>query len=174
MVAMHHAIYKRDPDLLSLSLNGPIPKASDNVDKAWDPVSGSLETLPQYIKSRMHAIEESGDFESEEMQEIHMVVFHNFYSRNGIFADCAFTSFLGNNEEVYVGLWGTIDYFNMTGTLASFDLCDDIGALKHLPVLLTTGEFHMVRPIVVHSLYKALPLSERFCFQNLDMLPSLM
>mmetsp|Transcript_32355 Transcript_32355/g.58507 ORF Transcript_32355/g.58507 Transcript_32355/m.58507 type:complete len:94 (-) Transcript_32355:490-771(-) len=89
MIAMQNAIYKRDPKLLSLSLNGPIPRATDYVDVAWDPVDGSIGTLPSYTKNRMKAICESQEYESKEMQEIQMSVFHNFYSRNGLFADCA-------------------------------------------------------------------------------------
>lgn len=48
MINMQNVIHKRDPDLLSLTLNGPVPKASDYVDKAWDPVEGSIGTLPKY------------------------------------------------------------------------------------------------------------------------------
>jgi hypothetical protein len=42
-----------------------------------------------------------------------MSLFHNFYSRNGLFADCALQSFLmTKNEEVAVGaMWAPIDFF---------------------------------------------------------------
>ena len=120
MIAMQNAIYKRDPNLLSLSLNGPIPRATDYVDVSWDPVEGSIGTLPHYIKSRMQAIQESQDYESEEMQEIQMVVFHNFYSRNGLFADCALQSFMGTNEEVAVGMWAPIDFFHHYRNVGGF------------------------------------------------------
>lgn len=168
MIAMRSVIHKRDPNLLSLSLNGPIPKVSDYVDKAWDPMEGSIGTLPEYIKSRMHAIEASGGFESEEMQEIQMTVFTNFYSRNGLFADCAAKSFMTSNEEVAIGMWAAIDFFNITGTLKNFDLWDDIynGALKDIPVLLTSGKYDVVRPVTVGALFDALPLSEKVVFPN--------
>jgi pimeloyl-ACP methyl ester carboxylesterase len=77
MIAMQNATYKRDPKLLSLSLNGPIPRATDYVDVAWDPADDSIGTLPPYIKSHMKAIQESQEYESKEMQEIQMSVFHN-------------------------------------------------------------------------------------------------
>ena len=168
MIAMQNAIHKRNPDLLSLTLLGPVPKAADYADKAWDPVEGSIGTLPKYIKSRMLKIEESGDFESEEMQEIQMVVLQEFYMRNGLLPDCAAKSFVNANEEVSVGMWGAIDFFNVTGTLKDFDLWPDIkdGALNDIPILLTSGEYDMVRPVTLNALYETLPLSEKILFPN--------
>lgn len=161
-IAMMNAIESRDPNLLSLALNGPVPRATDYHDISWDPVEGAIGTLPNNIKKRMLAIEEAGDFESEEMQEITAAVLANFYSRNGLFADCVMESLEGINEEVDLGMWGPVDFLNMTGTLKDFDLWPDInnGALKDIPILLTSGQFDMVRPVTVDALHKQLSLSE--------------
>lgn len=164
MIAMQNVIEKPNANLLSLTLNGPIPKATDWTKISWDPVEGSIGTLPNYIKSRMLAIEKAGDFDSEEMQEIQMVVLANFYSRNGLFPDCASKSFFGTNEEIAVKMWGAIDFFNITGTLKDFDLWPDINdgaAFKDIPTLLISGEYDMVRPVTVDAMYERMPLSEK-------------
>jgi len=168
MIAMYNAIHKRDPNLLSLSLNGPVPKATDWADMAWDPIEGTIGTLPNYIKKRLLAIEKAGDFDSEEMMELQVVIIQDFYTRNGLIADCAAKSFMYENEEVSVGMWGAIDFFNVTGTLKDFDLYPDIkhGALNGIPILLTSGKYDMVRPATVNALYEMLPLSEKVLFPN--------
>lgn len=116
----------------------------------------------------MRAIEASGDFESEEMFEIQMVVLSNFYSCNGLLADCAAKSFVNSNEEVAVGMWAPVDFLNITGTLVDFDLWEDIenGALNNIPILLTSGGFDVVRPVTVNALHEALPLSEKVQFPD--------
>jgi pimeloyl-ACP methyl ester carboxylesterase len=54
--------------------------------------------------------------------------------------------------------------FPITGSLVDFDLWDDIKTLKDIPILLTSGEYDIVRPVTVNALYKALPLSEKVLF----------
>jgi L-proline amide hydrolase len=172
MVAMQSVIHKRDPNLLSLTLNGPIPKSSEYIEKAWDPVEGSIGTLPYYIKRRMLAIQKriqkSRHVELEEVQEIQMTIMNNFHSRNGLAPDCASKSFSQSNVQVADGMWAPVDtlFSNATGTLRDFDLWPDIKneALNDVPTLLTSGRFDMVRPVTVNALFKQLPLSERVLF----------
>jgi proline iminopeptidase len=165
MIALQYAVHHDDPNLVSLSLNGPIPKVTDLIDKAWDPKVGSIGTLPSYIKDRMYAIQASGDFESQEMQEINQVVFTEFYSRNGLIADCVVDSIMNINEEVEVGMWGAVDFFNITGTLKTFDLTPFLrDMLSNMPTLITCGEFDLIRPVTVNAMHQAMPLSETKIF----------
>jgi len=46
--------------------------------------------------------------------------------------------------------------FPITGTLVDFDLWDDIKTLEDIPILLTSGEYDVVRPVIANALYKAL------------------
>lgn len=167
MIAMKYVVDLKDNDansLLSLVFNSPIPKSTEYSDFSWDPVTGSLGRLPDYFKSRVQAVATSGDYESEEMQELSGVVLTNAYSRNGVFTDCVMASLGNPNEEVSIGMWGPVDFWNMTGTLKDFDMYSQLHKLSHIPTLLSNGEFDMVRPKVLDQMMQHMKVVERVLY----------
>jgi hypothetical protein len=69
-------------------MNAPIADNHRFIDYQWDPVNGTLGTLPTYLQEQLMSFNETRDFENEEFLQLQEVVEDMFNARNGVVVDC--------------------------------------------------------------------------------------
>ena len=144
----------------SLTLNGPIPSVPDYYDAAWDPLTGSIGTMPEVFRHRYADLVERQDFRSEEFEAMEEILFAQFIYRSGILTDCLRDNHRGMNMDLYHKLFGISEWVHATGTLKDFDVIPQLSKLVDIPMLLTVGEFDTVRPPTVEKMRQILPKAE--------------
>lgn len=177
MLALQFAIVSDAPSrhgLRSLTLNGPVPSTADYYNFGWDSETGTIGIMPEHFKKRYKALVGAGNFTSLEFQAMEQILTTDFEYRSGIVSDCFLESMANINEDIYIGIWGHGEFVESTGTIKDFDVYPHLtnnkngggGRLSKMPVLITSGEFDMVRPKTVQKLHECLPLSETALFPH--------
>jgi pimeloyl-ACP methyl ester carboxylesterase len=104
---------KSSSKLQSLILNAPIADNQKFIDYQWDPVDGSVGTLPIYIQERLQHFNDTRDFGNDEFQFLlQNLVMRNFNARLGVLVDC-----WTETEEAGIS---TLDLDLMTGATDIF------------------------------------------------------
>ena len=88
-VAFQYAISgpRMKEGLRSMILNAPIADNNKFVEYQWDPQSGSMRSLPSYIRQRIRSFNVSRDFGSPEFQTLQNIVMSSFVARLGVLVD---------------------------------------------------------------------------------------
>jgi len=150
----HRYQHQREAGLQSLILNAPIADNRKFVQYQWDPVDGSLGTLPLYLQERLRALNRTQDFGSDEFQALNNVIMGQFNARLGMLVDCWMdTEKAGISNLDLDQMTGPTDFF-LTGsaaaTLTNWSVLDRLHTLSStLPVQLNYGAYDMVRPRLV-------------------------
>ncbi len=108
----HQEEDKRVKDgLQSLILSGPISNANDYITAQWDPNdTNNLASLPPFVQSRIHTLEQQKAYNSSEYKAIESVLSSFFTVRTDPVPDCFAEASEGVNEEVYVGMQGASEF----------------------------------------------------------------
>jgi proline-specific peptidase len=167
-IAMNFALYSESNarnGLVAMHLAGPVPSAKDIVHDAWDPAAnGIIAVLPDYVQSRLRAIQASGKFDSQELQDIETSLGLNHYYRGVIPPDCGLASSMNMNQELYEVLLGQADFFPWTGTMRDLNMIPDLGKMKDLPILLSRGEYDLISDRTMTKMHAILSSSEAVIF----------
>jgi L-proline amide hydrolase len=167
-ISMNFALYSKSAartGLVSMHLAGPVPSAADIVNDAWDPAAnGIIAVLPDYVQSRLRAIQASGTFDSPELQAIELSLGLNHYYRGVIPPDCGLASSMNMNQELYEILLGKADYFPWTGTMRDLNMIPELGKLIDLPILLSRGEHDLISYRTMMKMHDILGSSEAVTF----------
>lgn len=133
--------------LRSLMLAGPLSDAQLYVHSQWDPLVGSVGTIPDFVQGRLRELEKNKKYDSEEYIAITQKLTAFFTCRTAPMPDCAAKSFRTTNDEIYVGVQGASE-FTIGGVLKNFNSTSELPRIN-VPTLLSTGEFDTMRPPVV-------------------------
>ena len=109
IVAQNYAL-QHPPGLASLALSGPLSDSQLYIRSQWDPAEGNLGSLPPYIQGRLHALEASRAFDSEEYKQLNKVLEASFTVRTYPPPDCYMAASAGINPEIYVGIQGSSEF----------------------------------------------------------------
>ena len=146
--------------LVSLVMNGPIPNMVDYYEFQTDEIDGTIGRMPHYFQRRWKELIESGDYMGSEFQTMDGILNGLWNYRSGIVPDCTLPSFININLDIYVGMFGISEFLPPTGTLKDFDMYPHLHKLDTIPILLTSGEYDMIRPKTIEKMKNVLPLSE--------------
>jgi proline-specific peptidase len=177
MIALSYALFKKRTtrtvlqSLVLLSTPGDIQLY---YDAQWDTDDGTLGQLPHYMQERIHALIHEEAYESPEYQQLVQAQYPLWLTRTWPPVDCVLDSWKHGrskaSQRLTNSLFGPAHAFMLDITqasLANFNVTDQLlPRLATLPVLLLSGEFDSVRPIVVDTLADALPNSERIIIPN--------
>jgi len=147
-------------------LNAPIADNRKFVQYQWDPVDGSLGTLPLYLQERLRALNQTQDFGSDEFQALNNVIMGHFNARLGMLVDCWMdTEQAGISTMDLDQMTGPTDFFlpgsAAAATLTDWSVLDRLHTLSStLPVQLNYGAYDMVRPRLVAETVAELPVVE--------------
>eukprot|EP00957_Ditylum_brightwellii_P165875 12628776-Ditylum_brightwellii.AAC.1 len=144
--------------LASLTLSGPVSDLQSYIAAQWNTQDGSLGSLPPYMQNRIHELENKHEYDSAEYDAIDKVLTTYFTLRTAPAPDCFTTSASGANLEIYVGMQGPSE-FAVGGVLGDLNLTSRLDEIR-VPVLLTSGKYDTMRPSIVETMYKQIPVSE--------------
>jgi L-proline amide hydrolase len=146
--------------LLSLLLNAPIADNHKFIEYQWDPVDGSVGTLPAYTVQQLLQFNETQDFDNEEFMELEDSVMDTFNARIGVTVDCWLeTEAAGISSINYDRLTGVSDIFYPAADvdLKGWSVLPDLVKLQdRVPVQLNHGLYDMVRPRLIADTAAAL------------------
>ncbi|CAB9528650.1 Proline iminopeptidase [Seminavis robusta] len=140
--------------LQSMVLSGPFSDSQSYIQAQWDPVDGTLGTLPDYVQDRIHTLEQQQAYQSKEYQTLNQVL-KRFFTVRTPFTDCYLKAEEHANEEIYTAMQGPSE-FTMSGVLAPYNVTDRLPTIT-VPVLLTHGRFDTMRPSIVQTMQEQLP-----------------
>jgi proline-specific peptidase len=179
MIALSYALFNKKrttrtklQSLVLLSTPGDIQLY---YDAQWDTDDGTLGQLPHYTQERIHALIHQEAYDSPEYQQLVQAQYPLWLTRTWPPVDCVLDSWKHKSskasQRLTNSLLGPAHAFMLDITqasLANFNVTDQLVLpdLATLPVLLLSGEFDSVRPIVVDTLADALPNSERIIIPN--------
>jgi proline-specific peptidase len=159
-IAFHFAAHGQDiSGLQSLMMNAPIADNHRFIDYQWDPVDGTLGTLPTYLQEQLMSFNETRDFENGEFLQLQEVVEDMFNARIGVVVDCWLdTEEAGISSMSYDALTGVTDIFypNVGVNMKGWTVLDKLHRLRNVPVQLNHGQYDMVRPRLVAETAQAL------------------
>jgi proline iminopeptidase len=153
-VAQYFAL-TQPPGLNKLVLSGPLSDAQLYAEAQWDPVEGSLGSLPPFVKARLHSLEAAGAYSSEEYETIASTLTTFFTLRTAPAPDCFVNTFTAMNKDIYVGMQGASE-FTIGGVLATFNITQDLPNIRR-PTLLTSGLYDTMRPPLLRTMLAGLP-----------------
>jgi len=165
MYALDRMDRQNDQNMASMVLSGPFSDSQTYIQAQWDPVDGSIGSLPTFLQQRIRFYDESRDFNSSEYQAINAALSSKFTLRTFPPPDCWMDSLDQANTAIYSGMQGPSE-FSMSGTLARVNLTGRLAELQTTPVLLTHGKYDTMRPVIVRTMQQALksPTVERLYF----------
>ena len=147
-----------------MTLSGCISDTQLYIREQWNPTSGTLGQLPPFVQNRIRTLEAAQEYNSPEYEALNNIMTIHFTIRTAPIPDCFLEALSQVNFEIYVGMQGASE-FTLSGVLANFNVTGRLSnELSTLPVLLTTGRYDTVRPLVVETMHEQLPLSERILF----------
>ena len=104
--------------LISMTLDSPIPSSDEYVQRNWDPIDGTIGTMPSHFQQRFKEIAENGEFESKEYEDLQQILETHFSVRNGIIPDCYYDAAMTMNLDIHMGMLGPGEGFlEWTGVL---------------------------------------------------------
>jgi proline iminopeptidase len=159
-VALQYALATGAKQIVSLTLNAPVPSIPEYYEAGWDTKTGSIGTMPSYFRDRYQQLVSEQKFDSAEFQAMEGVLWSQFLYRSGIMTDCFYDTYLGMNQELYKKMFSVSEWVQASGTMKDFDVLPRLRELAAIPILLTYGEFDVVRPPTVEKMKKALIKSE--------------
>ena len=150
---------KHKNGLQSLLMNAPIADNQKFIEYQWDPVDGSIGSLPTYVQERLEYFNRTQDFGNEEYQFLQSGVLNIFNARLGVLIDCW-------TETVDAGI-STLDLSRMIGdsdiflpplnaTMRGWSVLPQLHTLHSIPVQLNYGTYGMVSPRLVADTAAAL------------------
>jgi len=139
--------------LKSLILCAPIADNHKFVEYQWDPVDGSLVTLPIYIQERLNHFNRTRDFHHEEFEVLENVANSNFNARLGVAVDCWLeTEEAGISTLDLDRMMGRTDFFypNANVTPKNWTVLPQLQKFSNtIPIQLNYGKYDMVRPPLI-------------------------
>ena len=139
----------QEQKLQSLILNAPISDNRRFVRYQWDPVTGSVGTLPTFIQERLLHFNRTKDFASPEFQALEEIVTKAFVARLGIPVDCwGETVAAGINGETGQ-ICGPTDFFLPSGHTTNWTVLPYLHRVQDLPMQLNYGGHDLVRPQLI-------------------------
>lgn len=158
--AAHYDSVGPPKGLLSLLLNAPIADNHKFIEYQWDPVDGSVGTLPSYMLKRLQHFNDTQDFDDAEFLELEDSVMDTFNARIGVVVDCWLeTEAAGISSINYDRLTGVSDIFfpGPDVDLKGWTVLPELYKLQdRVPVQLNHGQYDMVRPQLIADTAAAL------------------
>jgi hypothetical protein len=141
-------------------LNAPIADNRKFIEYQWDPITGSIGSLPTYLQKRLLAINVTQNFSTPEYGAIENIITHLFVARLGIPLDCWIeTVNAGINGET-AQLAGVTDFFLPSGHTTNWTVLPLLHRIAKIPIQLNYGEFDMVRPQLIADTAVSLSMVE--------------
>ena len=164
IVAQQFALDSDHTDgLVSLMLSGPLSDGQSYINAQWNEAEGNLASLPPFIQSRIHSLEEEGKYDSPEYEAIATVLGTYFTIRTNPFPDCFQASMDALSADaavdIYVGIQGPSE-FALSGPLGDMNFTSRLHEIA-VPTLLTHGKFDTMRPSIVKTIQRQIHLAER-------------
>lgn len=148
----------------SLVLSGPLSDGQLYINSQWDQRIGSLGSLPPYLQSQIHAMEEAGAYSSPLYQQIADTLTSFFTVRMIPRPTCWDDTLAGFNDAIYTALQGPSE-FTVGGALQYFNTTPQLNEIN-LPVMLSSGKYDTMRPPVLDAIEKELPIVERVMYDK--------
>jgi proline-specific peptidase len=158
ILSQYFELNTRPAGLVSMTLSGPLSDGDLYIQSQWDAKFGNLKSLPPFVQTRIHFLENYHLYDSEEYHAIDKALTGFFTVRTTPAPDCFQQSERGSNSIIYVGMQGASE-FAFGGVLAHFNTTPRLTTIR-VPVLLTSGTFDTMRPPVVDALYQNIPQVE--------------
>lgn len=127
--------------------------------------------LPAPVREQLARHEADGTTESPEYQAATMVFYQHHVCRLSPWPEPLQRALQGQGAPVYRAMWG-VNEFHMTGSLATYDRSDRLGAVD-APTLLTCGAFDEATPAATRWYQSLIPGAEGVVFPASAHMPHL-
>lgn len=157
--AIAHQDGKHESGLQSLIMNAPIADNSKFIEYQWDPVDGSIGSLPTYVQERLRYFNKTQAFGNGEYKFLQSGVLNKFNARLGVLVDCwTETVDAGISKLDLSSMIGDSDIFlpPLNATMRGWTVLPQLHKLHSIPVQLNYGTYDMVSPRLVADTATAL------------------
>ncbi|KAL3916986.1 MAG: hypothetical protein SGILL_004924, partial [Bacillariaceae sp.] len=144
--------------LVSITLSGPLSDGDLYIASQWDAKQGNLASLPPFVQQRIHHLEYTKQYDSQEYLAINDALTTYFTVRTAPGPDCWQAAEAGANKYIYDQMQGPSE-FSFSGVLGHFNTTPRLHEFR-VPTLLTSGAFDTMRPPCVEALYRNIPTVE--------------
>lgn len=160
MLAIDYMLCKKPAAVLSLVLSGPCLSAS-----RWaQDQKNYIKEFPGETQTLLEKIHKSGDFDSEEYQNIAMRYYKLHVCRLNPWPEYLESAFKRQNYEIYKYMWGPSE-FNVLGTLKDYERSEQLKEIK-IPALFTCGRYDEAAPATTQYYHNKLPNSQLVIFEG--------